>query len=275
MKIPSQIKNYFVDESGSPEIFNKKGQVIVGTEGCSRFFMLGFLDIPDPKEVRDSLRDLQKKLITDPYFHNVPSMQPEENKTAKMFHAKDDLPEVRWKVYELLRSFEGLKFVAVVKDKHKVIQYALERRKSDPNYKYNPNELYDHLTRRLFKNHLHLASKYKVIYSIRGNKPRTDAFGSCLQVAQERFMRVHKIGQSSVLELYPTQSKSDPCLQATDYFLWALFRLYEKQEDRYFNFIRDMFSLVVDIDDTRNRNYGEYYDNHRNILSLEKMRGRG
>lgn len=88
-------------------------------------------------------------------------------------------------------------------------------------------------------------------------------------------MRVHKIGQSSVLELYPTQSKSDPCLQATDYFLWALFRLYEKQEDRYFNFIRDMFSLVVDIDDTRNRNYGEYYDNHRNILSLEKMRGRG
>lgn len=121
-------KYYFVDESGSPEIFNKHGQVIAGSGDCSRFFMLGFLDINDPRRIREDLRNLRLNLLKDPYFHGVPSMHPGGNKTAMMFHAKDDLPEVRWKVYELLRSYEDLKFVAVIKDKQKVIQYALERK---------------------------------------------------------------------------------------------------------------------------------------------------
>jgi hypothetical protein len=41
------IKYYFVDEAGDPTLFDRKGKVIVGTEGCSRFFRLGLLDIPD------------------------------------------------------------------------------------------------------------------------------------------------------------------------------------------------------------------------------------
>lgn len=130
------------------------------------------------------------------------------------------------------------------------------------------------MTRRLFKDQLHLANTYNLIYSIRGNKPRTNAFGQCLRVAQERFIREHHIQKKSVLELFPTESKNDPCLQATDYFLWALFRLYERLDDRYFNYISDKFSLVIDIDDTRNHKYGEYYDNNRNKMTIEKIRGR-
>lgn len=40
-------------------------------------------------------------------------------------------------------------------------------------------------------------------------------------------------------------------LQAVDYFIWALQRLYERGEDRYVEYLWWAFRLVHDIDDTR------------------------
>ncbi len=42
------IRHYFVDEAGDPVLFNRRKQIVVGTEGCSGYFLLGLLDIPDP-----------------------------------------------------------------------------------------------------------------------------------------------------------------------------------------------------------------------------------
>ena len=44
----SSIRHYFVDEGGDSTLFSKTGRVLVGTEGCSRFFILGLLDVQDP-----------------------------------------------------------------------------------------------------------------------------------------------------------------------------------------------------------------------------------
>ena len=54
-----------------------------------------------------------------------------------------------------------------------------------------------------------------------------------------------------------------PGLQAADYFLWALQRLYERREDRYVQFLWESFSLVHDLDDMRRASYGEYYTKKR------------
>ena len=267
----SGTKHYFVDESGTPEIFDKWGNVIVGEPGCSKFFFLGFLDVKDPKTLRSDIRDLRKKVVKDPYFGNIPSMQPGSKKTYYSFHAKDDIQEIRREVFRLLESYDDLCFIAVVKDKLKVVQYATERKIENSEYNYNPNELYDLLTRRLFKNHLHLASEYIICYSIRGKKPRTNAFGDCLETAQQRFIKEHQIESSTKLVLLPTESKNEPCLQATDYFLWALQRFYEKNEIRYLEYLKEKYKLIIDIDDTRNNPYGEYYDSKRNIINLERI----
>ena len=60
-------------------------------------------------------------------------------------------------------------------------------------------------------------------------------------------------------------------LEAVDYCLWALQRLYERGEDRYFNYLADKFRLVMDLDDTRNKPYGEWYSDDT-PLSVEKMK---
>ena len=45
---PLSIRHYFVDEGGDSTLFSRTGKVLVGTEGCSRFFILGLLDVPNP-----------------------------------------------------------------------------------------------------------------------------------------------------------------------------------------------------------------------------------
>ena len=116
------IRNYFVDEAGDGTLFNVKGQILIGTEGCSCFFILGFLDIPDPNELSSKLEELRKNLIIDPYFKRVPSMQLDKKKTAIAFHAKDDIPEIRREVFSLLMKQE-LKFSAVMRNKQKLLEY--------------------------------------------------------------------------------------------------------------------------------------------------------
>ena len=62
------------------------------------------------------------------------------------------------------------------------------------------------------------------------------------------------------------------CLQATDYFLWALQRLYARGEDRFVKLLWPRFSLVMDMDDTREADYGVYY-NQRRPLTAESVAG--
>ena len=100
---PSPPKHYFVDEAGDPVLFDSKGRILIGSEGCSRYFAVGLLDVPDPAALAADLERLRAELLADPYFKDVPSIQAEARKTALYFHAKDDLPEVRREVFKLLQ----------------------------------------------------------------------------------------------------------------------------------------------------------------------------
>ena len=151
----------FVDEAGVPELFDRKGRPIVGTEGCSQFFMLGMLEVDDPKPLAAALASLRREMLADPYYQTVPSFHPDRKKTALLFHAKDDLPEVRVKVFDLLRSFGGaFHFRAVVCDKHVILAREQARRAATPVYRYSPDALYDELARALFGRFTRMAGKY-------------------------------------------------------------------------------------------------------------------
>ncbi len=118
------VRYYFVDEAGDATLFNRHGKLIVGDEGCSNYFILGLLDIPEPKLLEQELTELRKHLLADPYLKGVPSMQSEAKKTALAFHATDDVPEVRREVYSLLMRHE-MKFFALVRDKRRIAELVL------------------------------------------------------------------------------------------------------------------------------------------------------
>jgi len=266
-----QIRSYFVDEGGDSTLFSGKGKVMIGTTGCSRFFMLGLLDVRDPVGLQRSFDDLRARLMNDPYFKDVPSMQAKAQKTALAFHAKDDLPEVRKEVFGLLRDTEGLRYFAVVKDKRRVLEYVRQQNERNPDYHYHPNELYDYLTRRLFKTLLHKDSGYEIVFSKRGTSDRTAALRQALEAARERFAEQWNVVSDSPMQVSAGKPSDYAGLQAVDYFTWALQRLYEKGEDRYIAFLWSAFRVVQDIDDNREADYGVYYTQKKplNTATLE------
>lgn len=265
-------KYYFVDEAGDANLFSSKGKVIIGHSGCSKFFILGVLDVREPPRLNRELRELRMRLLADPYFKDVPSMQPKAKKTAEFFHAKDDVPEVRREVFRLLRG-HSMNFMAVVKDKSIVLKYVRERNRRDPNYRYPPNELYDFLVRRLFKTLQHRADTIEIAFSKRGKADRTKALEDALHIARHRFEKQYQISLKTKVEIRPEDSRRSGCLQAADYFLWSLQRLYERHEARFVEYLWPSFGVVLDIDDKREKGYGIYYSQERR-LTVEELNKR-
>lgn len=258
MKKSPAIRKYYVDESGDATIFGQRGKVLVGTQGCSRYFILGVLDIPNPLSLQEELDELRRSLLADPYFKGVPSMQPSARKTSLHFHAKDDLPEVRREVLSLLQRHQ-CRFFAVVRDKQRVLKYVQRRNTLDLSYRYRPSELYDYMVRVLFKNILHKDPHYEIFFSKRWKKNRTEALNQALQKSQKRFSEQFGKEVSSTISIIHQSSQESAGLQMVDYFLWSLQRFYERKEDRYIDLLWSSVSLIHDLDDIRENPYGVYY----------------
>lgn len=255
---PSGVRYYYVDEAGDPVLFNAKGHVIVGEEGCSRFFILGKLDVVDPDTVATALNELRQRLLADPYFKDVPSLRPEQRKTARLFHAKDDVPEVRREVFKLLAELD-VRFYAVLRDKRVIAEKVLAYNKKNPNYRYHPNQLYDRCIPLLFQERLHQHEVYRIVFAKRGSKDRTQAFERGLLQAKARFREKKNIEGTAPIEVVASDSAHVTCLQATDYFLWALQRCFERRERRFLDLLWPKVGLILDRDDTQSKGTGEYY----------------
>ncbi len=250
--------HYFVDEAGDGVIFNARGQVIIGKEGCARHFIVGALQVQSPDALSKDLNALRTSLLADPYFKGVESMRPERRKTALAFHAKDDLAEVRREVFKRLLSHD-MKFFAVVRRMDSVLTYVQQRNQRDDEYRYRPNELYDKTVARLFKDRLHVADECNIVFARRGNSDRTHAFREMLETGKMRFEAKWNRTIESKFRVTASTPQHSVCLQAADYFLWALQRFYERNEDRFLQLVWSKVSLVHAVDETDSKPYGEYY----------------
>lgn len=250
----------YVDEAGTPDIFDAKGRNNIGQQGCSRFFFLGMLEVDDSVRLSEALKNLREELLADPYFNTAESFKPERKKTALLFHAKDDLPEVRVKVFDLLRSFGSeLRFRAVVCDKQVIHQREVAKREQTPGYRYNPDHLYDELARSLFGRFCRMADNYRLRIAKRGNKDRNSALRTAIEHAEADFAQSFGFsrGGADAWHTTVTNPRETVCLQAADYFLWALQRFYEPRthpetgavthEVRYLNAVWPQISQIHDL----------------------------
>ncbi len=222
---------HFVDEAGDLTLFDSKGRVVVGSEGVSKCFMVGLAYLPDPTSCERALRELRLSLLADPYFRNVPSMQVSKRKTAAFFHAKNDLPEVRREVFKILPGF-GAKLFVAVRRKSRLVEQA--RRLFSRGKKLGANDVYDDLVKRLLRNRLHLGSQNQIVFARRGKSDRHEALAAAIEKARVNFAARHGARPecpTSIQSAYPSESAG---LQVVDYYLWAIQRLFERGEDRFF-----------------------------------------
>jgi len=250
-----QTAHFFVDEAGDLTLLGRRGKSLLGTPGVSKCFMVGVASIPDPTALRNELSALHRDLLDDGYLRHVSSMCPEAGKTAKFFHAKDDCAEVRREVYKLLARHD-VKVQVAIRRKCRLIEDVRTRRNP-----CNPNVIYDDLVKSLFKRCLHKADQNIITFARRGKSAREEALRQAIRRAQENFEREVGIVGCKPTRIIPSVPSESHGLQAIDYFLWAIQRLYEKGEDRYFKFLAPQFRLIMDFDDLRTgRYYGRWYN---------------
>lgn len=268
MKTPEGAKHYFVDEAGDTNLFNARGVMIVGMEGVSQAFMVGVADVPDPAAARLALESLRATLLADPYFKGVPSMLLSAGKTALCFHAKDDLPEVRREVFKLLPIL-GVKVQVAIRRKSNLVAEARNLRSLGQTLR--PSDVYDDLVKRLFKNLLHRGTSHDICFARRGKSDRQEALTIALRRARENFRQNWKADVEAPFSIRASVPSADAGLQIVDYYLWALQRMFERDEDRYFAAVADQFSLIMDLDDQRAKGYGRWYT-AKDPLTLAKKK---
>jgi hypothetical protein len=166
-------RHFFVDEAGDLTIFDKRGWSMLGREGVSRFFMVAVAEIHNPAAVGRQLDRLRHALLRDPYFAGASSMQPERRKTALTFHAKDDLPEVRWRVYERLRRLDVK--VAVALRRKTVLENQARETFKKTGTKLCLDDVYDALVTHLFTGRLQEVGKHRITFAVRKTANRDAA----------------------------------------------------------------------------------------------------
>ena len=201
-------------------------------------------------------------------------MQSAQRKTALLFHAKDDLPEVRREVFAMIQR-HAVRFSAVARDKLAILSYVRRRNDADPDYRYHPNQLYDFMVRRLFKERLHKYGAYRMCFARRGRTDRTEALTRALDIARRRFAQEQGIPADAAINVVPASPVQEGALQVVDYFLWALQRTFERHEDRFLRLLWPQCSLVIDADDSREKGYGSYYTRQRPLTAAALKEAEG
>ena len=227
---------YFVDETGDPVFYDARGNLIVGSEGCSPILGIGFIEAGDPTSIRRALAELHSQIAGDSYLQSIPSIA----KTNRSFHAKDDAPEVRYLVYQTLAKLDFKAQFVVARKIERVFRNSFHAKEA---------EFYNHLVSELFENVMHRYTRNHVYFARRGAKPHQSSLEQAVHRGIVNFEAKRKTKIQTQTTILTHMPVGEPCLQAIDYLNWAVYRAFVKGEMRYYKFIEDKVSLLVDLYD--------------------------
>ena len=257
MKTPEPGHNwFFVDESGDPTFYDRRGNLIVRQGGCSPILILGFIETQNPPAIRRAILELQQEVISDSYFQEFPSLK----KTAIAFHAKDDVSEIRYRVYKLLASLEFRAQFIVARKIERVFRNSFQAKET---------LFYDHLVMHLFQNMLHRYTNNHIYFAKRGSRRRQIPLANAIERGIRRFEQRWETSVATTITIQAQTPKGEPCLSVIDYVNWAIYRAFTRGEMRYFNTIAEKVSLVVDLYDTANYPHNWYH--RRNPFAAKKI----
>jgi len=245
MQAPADKKMYFYfDESGSPKILGRHGKNLLAQNG--HVFLVGYIQTENPHIISSELEKLRKELTEDEYLQGIPSISNLQNG----FHANKDCHEVREKVFKLLKKQDFEAYIIVAQKREDLF-----RRKFDMSDK----KLYKFLVAELLKNRVHLYKKIDIYFSEMGNVTSVKNMSDALNEAISKFKNKWGQENTSDIRIFVQQASQHPLLQAVDYILWSIYRAYEKNEHRYYDFMKDKIKLVHDVfDPDGNEYYGTY-----------------
>ncbi len=264
---PEPLHKYhrFLDEAGDTAFYGKGKVPIIGLQGVSKCFVLGILKVKEPLEpVRRRVIELQQAIAADPYYKDIPSIQRKINDHGYYLHATDDVPEVRKQAFEFIASLK-CSFEAVVARK---IIGIYERQHGG-----RDEVFYADLLSHLLKNKLEKYDRLVLNIAARGTSTSMTNLTQGLAIARQRFAAKNlKEAADNVIHFNVQNPTTEPLLNVADYFCWSVQRVFERGETRYYDFVSDKVSVVVDLyDQSSYANYGNYYGPRRKLTKANVL----
>jgi hypothetical protein len=256
-------ENYrFLDEAGDATFYGKGKIPVIGQNGVSKSFMIGMVKFKEPLDpIRDRIETFQKEISDDKFFASIPSIQKKVANGGFFFHATDDIPEVSMQFFKFIDqlncSFEvyvGRKICSLYENQHHG----------------HESEFYADLLSHLLKNKLNKEGVLKLVIAARGNTTKNTNLNLALKKATER----NRKGTMTTDVKFDVQNqKTEPLLTVADYFCWTVQRVFERGETRYYDFMKDKISVIVDLYDKENyANYGNYYSPKKPITAANMFK---
>ena len=263
------LKEYhrFLDESGDTTFYGKGRRIIVGEEGVSKCFILGMVKFKTNLEpIREQIITMQNDIVTDEFYKDTPSVKKKVEKTGYYFHAKDDIPEVREKFLRFIKTL-NCSFEAIVARKLPDLY--------ESNHKGNEAWFYADLLSHLLKNKLTNHERMVLNIASRGKSTKNHNLELALLKAQERFVKAHsEKEQKTKIVFNVMEQTTEPLLNIADYFCWAIQNVFEKGNVRFYNFLKDKISTVVDLydfDSYGKKGWPNYYGKNNPLTAKNEI----
>ena len=255
----------FLDECGDTTFFGKGRMPVIGQDGVSLAFGLGLVKFSIPvEEARAQVQVLAKEIEVDDFFRRVPSVQKRVAVGGFYFHAKDDLPEVRERLFRWIKATDvTLELVMARKIP------AIFARKHNSHEK----DFYADLLSHLLKTKLKLDQRLVINVASRGSTTRQHTLDLALEKARHRFAKKHDTATECCEVVFNVQTpRAEPLLSVADYLSWAVQRVFERGETRYYDYICERVAVVIDLYDFTNYEKDRnYYTPKRPLTAANKL----
>ncbi len=266
-KIKTKKISKFIDEAGDANFFGKGGVNLIGKEGISKTFSLGMITIKTNEKsnnintIRQKIQNLAQKIENSNYYNTVPSVKKRIQKYGTfVFHAKDDIPEIRKEFLDLLLEIPFTFQCVVVR---KIPNLFIKK------HNKKESEFYADLLAHLLKDKVHK----KLILHIARLKKSTNEVNLELAIHKATTKYLKKNGDKQLNRdiVYNVQDYAkEPILSITDYCLWAVQRVFERGETRFYDYLIKKNLQIYDIYDfdsysIKDENNKKIWKNHYNI----------
>jgi len=125
-------------------------------------------------------------------------------------------------------------------------------------------EFYADVLSHLIKNKLRMGDKLVLNIARRANSTSNANLDRALEKAVGRASKKHDEDDFSTQVVFNVQNhRTEPLLNVADYLTWSVQRVFERGETRYYDYLGDRISLVVDLFDQ------DHYEGNRNYYRRE------
>lgn len=242
---------YFVDESGDPNFLGKGKVDLIKSGKASHYFSVGYAEFEDISILSKKLNQLRSDIREDEYLNQIPSIKSSLN----CFHANKDSREIQERVFRILHEID-FSFFAVIIEK-KATQFLGQ-------FNGKRGEYYAYIVERLFENRLHLYKEIDIYFAKFHNVIHDRNMWNAIENAKDRFSRKWNHTPENNIRIFMQNPSQISGLQAVDYCLWALHRVYHHNDFRYYKYLQDKISLVHDLSYGTDL-YGTYFNKKKPI----------